>query len=64
MLGKYKEAGIICLVGGILYILKEILSKVLFVSKQEMVNDAEINLKKEILKGVKNKSVDDEKINS
>ena len=50
MLGKYKEAGIICLVGGILYILKEILSKVLFVSKQEMVNDAEINLKKEILK--------------
>ena len=64
ILGKYKEAGIICLVGGILYILKEILSKVLFVSKQEMINDAEINLKKEILQGAKNKSVDDEKINS
>lgn len=60
ILGKYKEAGIICLVAGVLYILKEILSKLLFVSKQEIANKVESDLKNEI---IQNKKITDEKLN-
>ena len=60
ILGKYKEAGIISLVAGVLYILKEILSKLLFVSKQEIANKVESDLKNEI---IQNKKITDEKLN-